>query len=127
MRLQGCVCYICNRPFAGPHKVNEGTIHEKNNYDNCPTRDHVLPQSLGGRDNNNILIAHMKCNQEKASRMPTACELLLLEIVTVKFHRERDLKVIDWPDDYELNMVTSVEPVPDQEHTGVKQMLDVSR
>lgn len=48
---------------------------------NGSTDDHVLPKSLGGRRDRNILLAHRKCNARKADRPPFACELLYLAAI----------------------------------------------
>ena len=41
-----------------------------------PTRDHVLPQALGGPDEpGNLLAAHARCNTEKGDGWPGAAEL----------------------------------------------------
>lgn len=42
------------------------------------TKDHVLPKALDGKDGlYNLLAAHYRCNQAKASRPPTAFELVM--------------------------------------------------
>ena len=43
------------------------------------SKDHVYPLSLGGYGGRgNIVAAHIKCNNRKASREPTGCELIWL-------------------------------------------------
>lgn len=105
LRLQGYRCYICMRAF------NSEIVHV-----DYPTKDHVMPRCLGGGDYRNILLAHARCNREKKSRMPTGCELLL-----------RDFLHIDIGLSPSLNIIQELDFTTPQEHTGVKQMLDVIR
>lgn len=35
------------------------------------TKDHLVPQSAGGRMKGNIVLAHWKCNNQRGDRMPT--------------------------------------------------------
>lgn len=59
-------CYLCcKRMYPG----------------NGSTDDHVTPKSLGGRRENNILLAHRKCNARKADRAPFPCEVLFLAAI----------------------------------------------
>jgi 5-methylcytosine-specific restriction endonuclease McrA len=45
------------------------------------TLDHVIPRALGGRNFENLLLAHKRCNNLKADRPPTSCELETLAAV----------------------------------------------
>jgi len=46
--------------------------------------DHVVPQSRGGRDVGNLVLAHRPCNEAKANREPTGCELIWLAAVNAR-------------------------------------------
>ncbi|WP_407925602.1 HNH endonuclease [Erythrobacter rubeus] len=47
--------------------------------------DHVTTRSAGGgRTLNNGLLKHQRCNQQRADRPPTGCELIWLEFVTAR-------------------------------------------
>lgn len=55
---------------------------------NRPTIDHVIPRSKGGtRRIGNILLMHEHCNRQKADRMPTGCELLMLAATNARVAR----------------------------------------
>ncbi len=112
MGLQKHACYICNGAFTTRLLDEDGKSQP--NQPKAPTRDHVLPRSLGGLDHQNILIAHQLCNAEKKNRMPTGCELLLRDFIYLDIGRE----VL-------LNTHPFDEYISDVEYTGVKQMLDV--
>lgn len=45
------------------------------------TIDHVVPRRLGGKNAGNMLLAHERCNNEKADRPPTQSEIDLLAAV----------------------------------------------
>ncbi len=44
-----------------------------------PSRDHVIPKAKGGKDADNLVIAHYLCNCRKGDRTPTGCELIWLD------------------------------------------------
>lgn len=72
-------CYLCN--------------DEMHVYD-C-TIEHVVPLSLGGKDKlSNKLLAHGRCNAEKANRMPTKNELSYLQEVHNKMRGIDYYKII---------------------------------
>lgn len=52
-----------------------------------PTKEHVVPRALGGKDRKNLLAAHAKCNAEKADRRPYACETLFLDAVNLRLEK----------------------------------------
>lgn len=66
VRLQDGLCYLCG-----------GAMSE-------PTREHVTPKVLGGRNARNVLAAHQPCNVRKSGRPPRPCELLYLEAVYLR-------------------------------------------
>lgn len=63
-RIQAGTCPVCMHPILG-----------------LGTFDHVVPLSRGGKDAGNLILMHGVCNQEKADRMPTGCELIWLAMV----------------------------------------------
>ncbi len=66
VQAQGGRCYLCGKPM------------EK------PTREHVMPRALGGRNAKNVLGAHSLCNRIKADRYPKPCELLFLAAINLR-------------------------------------------
>lgn len=74
--LQHGRCYLCDQPMS-VHKHGQNPPHEA-------TRDHVIPQRLGGRDGENLLAACRGCNERKADRAPYACELLYLAAINAR-------------------------------------------
>lgn len=46
--------------------------------------DHVLPRSRGGGNKGNLLLAHDACNKRKRNRLPTGCQLILLDYVNAE-------------------------------------------
>lgn len=55
-------CYLC----GGPVMKNAPEGHPR-----APTRDHVVPRAKGGPNHNqNLRLAHYRCNQERATRPP---------------------------------------------------------
>jgi len=78
LEAQNNHCGICGTrlpPFKGVMLADPMTR---------PTIDHVVPRSKGGRNYRNIVAAHERCNNRKADRMPTGCELLWLNVVNSK-------------------------------------------
>jgi 5-methylcytosine-specific restriction endonuclease McrA len=61
-------CGLCGRRM---HEASEGTL------------DHVVPRSRGGQNAGNLLLAHERCNNAKANRMPTQEEMEILAAVNV--------------------------------------------
>jgi 5-methylcytosine-specific restriction endonuclease McrA len=51
------------------------------------TLDHVVPRARGGQNVDNLLLAHARCNNEKADRMPTKAELAMLALVNERLAR----------------------------------------
>lgn len=50
-----------------------------------PTIDHVIPRSRGGFDGKgNVVAACFVCNNRKANRIPTGCELIYLIAVNCR-------------------------------------------
>lgn len=70
-------CLLCGGPldFASGFEPHD---------DRRPSFDHVLPKSLGGKNDGNLLIAHRKCNSDKSNRRPTGCELVWLAAVNAR-------------------------------------------
>jgi len=67
----GGICHICGEKVPNP--VNEWHLLNHSNY---PSRDHVIPKSKGGKNlNNNIKLAHAKCNNKKGDTLDAGCSL----------------------------------------------------
>jgi 5-methylcytosine-specific restriction endonuclease McrA len=49
-----------------------------------PTVDHVWPKSMGYKHSGNLLVTHRRCNEGKADRLPTGCELVWLAAVNAR-------------------------------------------
>lgn len=74
--LQGGACFYCDctlRPYPWRNKAPQ---HLKG-Y----TRDHVLPQVLGGGVELNIVLACFDCNNDKGDRAPTAREVAICKLL----------------------------------------------
>lgn len=58
------ICYLCGEPCDwNDYEVKDGVIVYGNNY---PSRDHVVPKSIGGSNTwDNIRLAHRICNSLK--------------------------------------------------------------
>lgn len=59
------ICYLCGKPCDwNDYEVRDGVIIYNNNY---PSRDHIIPKSLGGENTwENIRLAHRGCNARKS-------------------------------------------------------------
>jgi 5-methylcytosine-specific restriction endonuclease McrA len=66
-------CGICGLPI-----VKESQI----------TQDHVVSKAKGGSNERNSVPAHGPCNQRKANRDPTGCELIALMVVNLNLYHE---------------------------------------
>lgn len=65
---QSFICAICGFEITGD-----------------PTIDHVIPRARNGFDGvGNIVAAHFDCNNRKADRLPTGCELVFLLAVNAR-------------------------------------------
>ncbi|WP_371809606.1 HNH endonuclease [Croceicoccus sp. YJ47] len=75
---QGSLCAGC-----GEHVPSSSRLKR---YDpSYPTFDHVTTRSTGGgRTLGNGLLKHQRCNQKRANRAPTGCDLIWLEFVTAR-------------------------------------------
>jgi len=71
---QGKACAIC-----GDRLQCEGMPAGR-----IPTFDHVVPRSRGGGNHRNKIAVHLDCNNRKADRMPSGCELLMLDVVNTR-------------------------------------------
>lgn len=49
-----------------------------------PSVDHVWPRSAGGKDADNRLAMHRRCNEAKSDRMPNGCERVMLIAVNAR-------------------------------------------
>jgi 5-methylcytosine-specific restriction endonuclease McrA len=67
LEAQGGFCGICGSKL---HK--------------SPSFDHVVPRCRGGTNAGNRIVAHAPCNFRKGDRMPTGCELIMLEAVNAR-------------------------------------------
>ncbi|MBU6232515.1 HNH endonuclease [Patescibacteria group bacterium] len=62
-------CFYCDRPLWG-------AVESKGKqFDSNHTIDHVVPRSDGGQGGRNLVIACLRCNQDKGHRMPTEDEI----------------------------------------------------
>lgn len=74
--LQGGCCFYCNvKMRAYPWRAT--TPQQLRGY----TRDHVVPQALGGNVHHNIVLACRDCNNEKGDRKPTKIERELCRLL----------------------------------------------
>ncbi len=67
-------CYLCGEPMESAR----GPIPERR------TIDHVIPISKGGENHGNVALAHSRCNQAKADRMPVSDELARLAEINAR-------------------------------------------
>lgn len=77
---QGGACALCMGPMA--YDMPE------NHPDAC-SFDHVTPKSKGGKNPNNLILAHVRCNQERSNRNPTKHEKTALMVVQAMMRRGR--------------------------------------
>lgn len=80
--IQGNCCLLCGTPLSvvNPHTGFRYNIYSKRR----PTYEHVVPRARGGVNHGNRLVAHKFCNEAKADRMPTGCELVWLAVVNAR-------------------------------------------
>lgn len=82
-------CYLCGEPMA---PRSEMFAHDSI----MPSLDHVLPKCRGGTNRlGNVALAHKRCNNVKADRVPTACEMFYAEAMAQCFedaHRSEALQ-----------------------------------
>lgn len=65
-RKEKWVCWLCG-----------GRVRPLGEGPEAPTRDHVLPRSLGGRDSlRNYRLAHQGCNNKRGNRLLTLTPIL---------------------------------------------------
>ena len=77
-RHQGRICPACCEPIRQEYR-------RSGNSGDAPTTDHVIPRSAGGSYwQGNVLCYHRRCNEAKADRMPTGCELIWLLAVNAR-------------------------------------------
>lgn len=68
-------CYLCATLMA---PQGEMFAHD----DRMPSLDHVMPKSKGGPNRlGNVALAHKRCNNDKADRLPTACEVFFAQVM----------------------------------------------
>ncbi len=65
-------CYLCIVAFVRGQRSKEPKGW---------SRDHVFPRAVGGGRPANVLLAHRDCNEDKAHRWPTPCEVIYLAAV----------------------------------------------
>jgi 5-methylcytosine-specific restriction endonuclease McrA len=82
--------------YAGCGKHLPSARRLRRHHPDYPTFDHVLPRSAGGRRTlTNGLLKHQRCNQARADRAPTGCDLLWLLLVRTRLaDRPRSFKPI---------------------------------
>jgi 5-methylcytosine-specific restriction endonuclease McrA len=74
---QGSVCALCGLTVRRGQWSGMGR--------ELGTIDHVVPRSLKGHEGfGNIVLAHRGCNNDKADRLPTGCELIWLLAVNAR-------------------------------------------
>lgn len=82
-------CYLCGEPMA---LRSEMFAHDSV----MPSLDHVIPKCRGGTNRlGNVALAHKRCNNAKADRLPTACEVFFAESMARCFedaHRSEALQ-----------------------------------
>lgn len=82
-------CYLCGFDMA---PQSEMFAHDAT----MPSLDHVIPKSKGGTNRlGNVALAHKQCNNRKADRVPTACEIFFAESMAqcfVESHRDEMLQ-----------------------------------
>lgn len=72
-------CYLCGQLMA---PQGEMFAHDSK----MPSLDHVVPKSRGGTNRlGNVALAHKRCNNEKADRLPSACEILFAKLMAECF------------------------------------------
>ncbi|AXQ70050.1 hypothetical protein HOU03_gp218 [Caulobacter phage CcrSC] len=65
-------CYLCGNPMS-PKARRKASA----------SRDHVVAKARGGKNAENILLAHTRCNSERGSRRAYPCELIYLQAVNL--------------------------------------------
>lgn len=77
-RLQGGLCAACAEKLVNP---NNKRVERRLR---C-SMEHVIPKSKGGAVGfGNVLVTHLGCNERKADRMPTGCEMIWLLAVNAR-------------------------------------------
>ena len=71
-------CPRCGRKFAPYSRQRETHTRDARTF------DHVVPLARRGVDEGNLLLLHKRCNEEKADRPATGCELLTLMVVNLR-------------------------------------------
>lgn len=75
---QDGICAICGRLMPHPRKFEQRNLKR-------PTREHVIPRSLGGLDElGNIVASCWGCNSRKSDSPPTGCTLIFLLAVNAR-------------------------------------------
>ena len=68
-------CYLCGELMA---PRSEMFAHDSV----MPSLDHVMPKCRGGTNRlGNVALAHKRCNNRKADRLPTACEAMFAAVM----------------------------------------------
>ena len=60
------ICFHCSEPMLWNPTTASGNRHKLG-----WTREHVIPRSNGGKNGDNIVLAHKRCNEKRASTPPT--------------------------------------------------------
>lgn len=60
------LCFHCGKPMLPTVCRKDGQTHDAG-----WTREHVVPKSLGGRNDKNIVLAHLGCNMRRGADHPT--------------------------------------------------------
>ena len=79
-RAQGGLCGVCGLALVFGARARPK-----------PTLEHVIPRARGGPGFGNVVRTHERCNNEKADRWPTGCELIFLMAVNARLEDEISL------------------------------------
>ena len=72
-------CYLCGEQMAEQSDISAPDVFMQ-------SIDHVIPKSRGGTNRlGNVALAHKGCNNYKADRPPTACEMFFAESMAKAF------------------------------------------
>lgn len=75
IRIQNFRCAYCSKAFL---------LNGYRYSPRSPSLDHVRPRKDGHTRVGNVVVVHRRCNEAKGGRLPTGCELLILEAVNAK-------------------------------------------
>jgi HNH endonuclease len=92
---QDDLCYLCGHKMAAQSDILAPDVEMQ-------SIDHVVPKSRGGTNRlGNVALAHKGCNNYKADRPPTACEMFFAESMAKAFE---DSHVTECYQDFRLHV-----------------------